>query len=98
MRSTWSNTGLDTARQLVASGLGFGDVGNVFLTHHHFDHTSGLPGLLLHGWSAPRRLPGAVDLWGPPAMGPVVEGMLAAFAEELRPFSPTAASSARSRR
>ena len=81
------DVGLDTARQLVASDLGFADVGDVFLTHHHFDHTSGLPGLLLHGWAAPRRLPDTVDLWGPPAMDRVVEGVLTAFAEELRLFS-----------
>ncbi len=81
------DAGLDTARQLVASGLGFADVGDVFLTHHHFDHTSGLPGVLLHGWAAPRRLPAVVGLWGPPAMDPVVAGVLATFAEELRLFS-----------
>jgi ribonuclease BN (tRNA processing enzyme) len=37
------DAGYDTARQLVASGLGFGAIEHVFITHHHVDHTSGLP-------------------------------------------------------
>jgi ribonuclease BN (tRNA processing enzyme) len=81
------DAGLDTARQLDASGLGFADVGHVFITHHHFDHTSGLPGLLLHGWAAPQRLPAAVHLWGPPAMQQVAVGIRGTFAEELRLFA-----------
>jgi ribonuclease BN (tRNA processing enzyme) len=50
------DAGLDTARQMVRAGLAYGDVHNVFVTHHHFDHTSGLPGLVLHGWTAPNPL------------------------------------------
>jgi ribonuclease BN (tRNA processing enzyme) len=41
---------------MVRAGLAYGDVHNVFVTHHHFDHTSGLPGLVLHGWTAPNPL------------------------------------------
>lgn len=80
------DAGLDTARQLVASGLGFGAVGHVFVTHHHFDHTSGLPGVLLHGWTAPQRME-QVGLWGPPEMTATVTGIEAAFAEAHRLFS-----------
>lgn len=80
------DAGYDTARQLVASGLGFGDVGNVFLTHHHFDHTSGLPGLVLHGWTAPRSMPG-LQLWGPPTTSATTAGIQTAFAEATALFS-----------
>lgn len=80
------DTGLDTARQLIAAGLAFGDIGNVFITHQHFDHTSGLPGVLLHGWTAPRPLT-RMALWGPPGMVALVDGVAAAFAEATALFS-----------
>ena len=80
------DAGYDTARQLVASGLGFGDVGNVFITHHHFDHTSGLPGLALHGWTAPRSMP-ALKMWGPPTTTATASGIQTAFAEATALFS-----------
>ena len=78
--------GFDTARQLVASGLGFGGIENVFVTHHHFDHTSGLPGVALHGWTAQPRL-SRLAFWGPPTMSATVEGIGAAFDEAARLFS-----------
>jgi ribonuclease BN (tRNA processing enzyme) len=80
------DAGFDTARQLVASGLGFGDICDVFVTHHHFDHTSGIPGLVLHGWTAPRALT-TVSFWGPPTMTDTVKGTEAAFDEAARLFS-----------
>jgi ribonuclease BN (tRNA processing enzyme) len=80
------DAGFDTARQLVASGLGFGGIENVFVTHHHFDHTSGLPGVVLHGWTAPRPLT-TVAFWGPPTMRATVVGIEASFAEATRLFS-----------
>jgi ribonuclease BN (tRNA processing enzyme) len=80
------DAGYDTARQVVASGLAFGDIGNVFITHQHFDHTSGLPGLVLHGWTAPRRMT-RLGLWGPPGMPAMVTGIETAFAEAHRLFS-----------
>jgi ribonuclease BN (tRNA processing enzyme) len=80
------DAGYDTARQLVASGLGFGAIEHVFITHHHFDHTSGLPGVAPHGWTAPQRLVTA-GLWGPPGMEATVRGVEAAFAEAHRLFS-----------
>ena len=80
------DAGYDTARQVVASGLAFGDIGNVFVTHHHFDHTSGLPGVVLHGWTAPRRL-SRLELWGPPTMSTTAKGIEEGFAEALDLFS-----------
>jgi ribonuclease BN (tRNA processing enzyme) len=79
------DTGYDTARQLVASGLGFGSIEQVFITHHHFDHTSGLPGVLLHGWTAPQPLR-STGLWGPPGMTAMVAGMDAAFDRAIELF------------
>jgi ribonuclease BN (tRNA processing enzyme) len=80
------DTGHDTARQLIAAGLAFGDIGNVFITHQHFDHTSGLPGVLLHGWTAPRPLT-RLGLWGPPGTVAMVDGVASAFAAAIALFS-----------
>lgn len=74
--------GLDTARQLVHSGLGFDPVRSVFITHHHLDHTSGLPGLLLHGWTARPPL-SFLDLWGPPGTKAKAANLLAGFEEDI---------------
>lgn len=78
--------GLDTTRQLVASGLGFGNVKNAFITHRHLDHTSGVPDLALHGWVGRPPLT-SLDLWGPPGMKKMVAGIHATFADEVRLFS-----------
>lgn len=80
------DAGMDTARQLVTSGLGFGGVQNVFITHQHLDHTSGVPDLALHGWVARPPL-SAIDLWGPPGMTQMVAGIHTTFAEEIKLFS-----------
>jgi ribonuclease BN (tRNA processing enzyme) len=81
------DAGLNVAEQLVASGLGFDMVRHVFVTHHHFDHTSGLMSLAMHGWVyAPSRLR-ALHLWGPPGMKAVKTGLKEGFAKELELFS-----------
>ncbi|ADX72852.1 MBL fold metallo-hydrolase [Pseudarthrobacter phenanthrenivorans] len=77
--------GLDASRQLVNAGLGFAGIRNVFITHHHLDHTSGLPGLLLHGWAARPPLP-AVNIWGPPGTKKKATNLLAGFADEIALF------------
>lgn len=77
--------GLDTARQLVHAGLEFADVRDVFVTHHHLDHTSGLPGLLLHGWTARPPLT-AVSIWGPPGTKLKATKLLAGFEQEIGLF------------
>ncbi|MFF3501525.1 MBL fold metallo-hydrolase [Streptomyces sp. NPDC003247] len=76
--------GLDTARQLVASGLGFANLENVFLTHHHVDHTSGLPDLVLHGWTYARSALGGLTLWGPPGVKQKLTGLTAMFGQDVR--------------
>ncbi|GAA1768973.1 MBL fold metallo-hydrolase [Pseudarthrobacter sulfonivorans] len=77
--------GLDTARQLVNAELGFTRVREVFITHHHLDHTSGLPGLLLHGWTARPPLPG-INIWGPPGTKQKAVNLLDGFEDEIALF------------
>jgi len=77
--------GLDTSRQLLNAKLGFAGIRGIFITHHHLDHTSGLPGLLLHGWTARPPLP-AVDIWGPPGAKQKATNLLAGFEDEIALF------------
>jgi ribonuclease BN (tRNA processing enzyme) len=79
--------GAETFRQLVVSGLGFAGVQNVFLTHHHLDHTSGLPALAVHGWVDRVRIGDVVDVWGPPETATLTEGIPATFQEGIELFS-----------
>ncbi|MEU6349268.1 MBL fold metallo-hydrolase [Streptomyces sp. NPDC047072] len=80
------DAGLNTATQLVASGLKFAPLGDVFVTHHHLDHTSGLLDVLLHGWAYHDSRLGDVTLWGPPKMSATTAGLNAAFEQEIRLF------------
>lgn len=61
--------------QLKASGIGFRDIGNVFLTHLHDDHTSDLAALLSHQWTDGRLDPTRVI--GPYGTESLVEAALA---------------------
>lgn len=60
------------------SGLNFRDVGHIFLTHLHDDHTSDVPALLSHQWTGGRIDPTVVI--GPYGTESLVEAALA-FAE-----------------
>lgn len=58
--------GFETAKQLVAAGLGFSGLKGIFITHNHLDHTSGILGLLVHGWTnLGSEIPSSVSIYGP---------------------------------
>jgi ribonuclease BN (tRNA processing enzyme) len=78
--------GYDTPNQLVKAGLGFPAVDHVFVTHHHLDHTSGIPGLVLHGWCDPKPLPSQVHFWGPAPTTRYVSGIHSAFGMDIKLF------------
>ncbi|MFN8653679.1 MAG: MBL fold metallo-hydrolase [Gemmatimonadales bacterium] len=71
--------------RLEEAGIRTGSVQVVFLTHHHSDHTTGLPDLWLTGWLPPfggRSTP--LRVIGPTGTRGLVEGLRTAFAEDLR--------------
>jgi ribonuclease BN (tRNA processing enzyme) len=63
--------GYGTLRALVQSGTGFLNVGNIFLTHLHDDHTADLVALLSHQWTQGRVKPTTV--YGPHGTDKLVE-------------------------
>ena len=67
--------GYGTVRSLVTAGLGYQQVGTVFLTHLHDDHTSDLPALLSLQWTGSRMQPTTV--YGPHGTAALVEAAVA---------------------
>src|SRR5262245_29910193 len=66
--------GYGALRALVASGIGFQQVGAVFFTHLHDDHTSDLPALLSHQWTGGKTTP--TDVYGPSGTERLVQAAL----------------------
>lgn len=69
--------GRGAVTQLVRAGIDPSQVEHVFLTHHHFDHTIGLPDLLLGSWIVGRKLP--VQVFGPAGTSAFIQSVWEAF-------------------
>lgn len=73
--------GAGAPRRIVEAGMGFASLRHVFVTHHHLDHLAGYPELLVLGSSARE-----VDVWGPPPIEALHDGLVAAFAHSVELF------------
>ncbi|BFL63057.1 MBL fold metallo-hydrolase [Roseomonas mucosa] len=62
-----------------------GSIDAHFLTHHHSDHTAGLPDLWLTGWLRPPygRRAAPLLLYGPPGTEAMAKGLRAAYAADI---------------
>jgi ribonuclease BN (tRNA processing enzyme) len=69
--------GYGTLAALVRAGLNYRNVGQIFLTHLHDDHTSDVAALLSHQWTGGRVDPTVVI--GPYGTSRLVDGALAFF-------------------
>lgn len=58
------DAGDGVVRRLTRAGIRIRDIGRIFITHAHSDHTGGLPSLLQVEFDANRT--GKVDIYGPP--------------------------------
>jgi len=58
------DAGDGVARRLVKAGINVREIGTVFITHHHDDHTAGLGTLLSVAWDQNRTKP--IHVYGPP--------------------------------
>ncbi|HVZ24154.1 MAG TPA: MBL fold metallo-hydrolase [Vicinamibacterales bacterium] len=67
--------GYGAVRGLVAAGLRYGQVGTVFLTHLHDDHTADLPAFISLQWTGSRTQP--TDIYGPFGTSAMVDAALA---------------------
>lgn len=69
------DAGDGVSRRLIRLGVNFRDVGNIFITHAHSDHTGGLGSLMM--WLYDRGNPkNVVGIYGPPGTAASVKGLL----------------------
>ncbi|NKB89323.1 MAG: MBL fold metallo-hydrolase [Acidobacteria bacterium] len=62
-------------------GLVPSQLGKVFITHLHSDHTLGLPDVMLGNWVLDRMFP--IDVYGPPGTKELTDGIVSAWAIDL---------------
>jgi ribonuclease BN (tRNA processing enzyme) len=72
------DAGDGVTRRLTRLGTNFRAIDNIFITHPHSDHTSGLGALMSVIYDANRTKP--VDIYGPPGTAASVQGLLAFLA------------------
>jgi ribonuclease BN (tRNA processing enzyme) len=58
------DAGDGVARRIAKAGINVRDIGTIFITHHHDDHTSGLGTLMSVAWDNQRTSP--INVYGPP--------------------------------
>jgi ribonuclease BN (tRNA processing enzyme) len=58
------DAGDGVARRIAKAGINVRDIGTIFLTHHHDDHTAGLGTLMSVAWDNQRTSP--INVYGPP--------------------------------
>ncbi len=68
------DAGRGTVRGLAQLGIPFGQVGPVFITHHHYDHIGELHDVIISSWLMGRRE--SLRLYGPPETRRIVDVLL----------------------
>ena len=65
-----------TTYKMVGMGIMPGQVGNVFFTHHHFDHNADFPCFALTRWDLSKGTEAPLRVYGPPPTRAFVERLL----------------------
>ena len=71
------DAGDGVARRIAKAGFNVRDVGIVFITHHHDDHTAGLGTLMSAAWDNQRTKP--INVYGPPRTEELVKAAVQYF-------------------
>jgi ribonuclease BN (tRNA processing enzyme) len=71
------DAGDGAARRLAKAGINARDIGTIFLTHHHDDHTAGLGTLMSVAWDQNRTKP--IHVYGPPRTEELVKAAVQYF-------------------
>jgi ribonuclease BN (tRNA processing enzyme) len=72
------DAGDGVARRLAKAGIGVREIGIIFITHHHDDHTAGLGTLMSLAWDRQRTKP--INVYGPPRTEELVKAAVQYFA------------------
>ena len=71
------DAGDGAARRLAKAGINAREVGTIFITHHHDDHTAGLGTLMSVAWDQNRTKP--IHVYGPPRTEELVKAAVQYF-------------------
>lgn len=72
------DAGDGVARRLAEAGIDVREIGMIFITHHHDDHTAGLGTLMSLAWDRQRTKP--IHVYGPPRTEELVKAAVQYFA------------------
>lgn len=75
------DAGRGAATQLVRAGIPITEVGHVFLTHHHFDHTGGLADLVFAAWNKARNR--TIRVFGPVGTSRMLRRLFEAYSPDI---------------
>ena len=82
------DAGRGTSSRLVQAGTPITEVGYVFITHHHFDHTAGLADMLFAAWNKARNK--TIKVFGPKGTSEMLGHLFNAYSARARVFIPLA--------
>jgi ribonuclease BN (tRNA processing enzyme) len=71
------DAGDGATRRITKAGFNVRDVGTIFITHHHDDHTAGLGTLMSVAWDNQRTKP--INVYGPPRTEDLVKAAVQYF-------------------
>jgi ribonuclease BN (tRNA processing enzyme) len=71
------DAGDGVARRLAEAGINPREIGTIFITHHHDDHTAGLGTLMSLAWDRQRTKP--IHVYGPPRTDELVKAAVQYF-------------------
>jgi ribonuclease BN (tRNA processing enzyme) len=71
------DAGDGATRRIAKAGFNVRDVGTIFITHHHDDHTAGLGTLMSVAWDSQRTTP--INVYGPPRTEDLVKAAVQYF-------------------
>lgn len=71
------DAGDGAARRIAKAGVNVREIGTIFITHHHDDHTAGLGTLLSVAWDQQRTKP--IHVYGPPRTEELVNAAVQYF-------------------
>src|SRR5215831_3982974 len=71
------DAGDGAARRIAKAGFNVRDVGTIFITHHHDDHTAGVGTLMSAAWDNQRTKP--INVYGPPRTEDLVKAAVQYF-------------------
>jgi ribonuclease BN (tRNA processing enzyme) len=71
------DAGDSVARRVAEAGIDVREIGTIFITHHHSDHTAGLGTLMFLAWARQRTKP--IHVYGPPRTEELVKATVQCF-------------------